>query len=485
MKHSLALLLGLISFFCVNPQNAIGYGLAYRSVALSELTHAPRTLVQIIPVLISSFIQQKHPGSYGEIDGVISYPLERGKKRKSRKSNGSVRGTEEEKKPLLGTESDEEESDDAAEHSPSGAWGCQNHGADNPCEVDLIQFDAPSGAGLKEACPPVPLGEASGLMKILKDIESLLERRRRKLILSLDIDKTILYDGKEQEHAPHFQVLMEYMKEHHDRWIWIYNTSRCPISLYEQQQPGEVTMNFDDWKEPFPPPDILIMGGGEIRYSPRMKEAFPGLEDRLIDSELILKWPSLRSLMFHDAVSADYSYTIYRKGKEFLLAAVTMMEVDQSLQASRRGMWHFEATGTIHGRIFCYDRYHNKGAALRRAIDDLKSHSTLRGTYHLLISSGDSLPDTSMMSSDMSFSFQPQDKRGVPGLPVPGLPWNVGFVGSVIPVGADLAIEEIQLQVLPGESPVGATEASVIGIMESIQTLLETVSDPFDEPSVF
>ncbi|MGI9276665.1 MAG: hypothetical protein ACR2PT_17705 [Endozoicomonas sp.] len=317
---------------------------------------------------------------------------------------------------------------------------------------------------------PEQIDDPTGLYKILQSIETLLRSRRMKLILSLDIDGTISYgEEKEIEHEPHYKVLDNYMQDHREHWIWIYNTSRRPGSL-----------DLSDWQELYPAPDILIMGGGAISYSQRLKDENPGLLDMPIIEDWIVEWPSIEILGFGQARATDYSHTSYPHGKLYTTAAEAILRRKQRAEPGRLGIYHRPPSGTVLGNIFCYDRYYNKGAGLKRAIEGLKVHNVLGAGQYRLVTSGDNIPDTSMMNTDLYFPFCPQDKEQVPGMPVPGLSVNVQFLGSVLPEGALIANTELKAELFSGTITVHAYEPNILGIMGGVQRLLECFLFIFD-----
>ena len=218
------------------------------------------------------------------------------------------------------------------------------------------------------------------------------------------------------------------------------------------------------------------MGGGDISFNWAMKGNYPGLVDIEMDKDWMDIWPHISFPGLKSVHGADHaSLTYYDSNQDFLAAAMEILERKQLEKPKRLRIWDNPPSEQYNGIKFCYDRQYNKGAALKKVIWELSSQGALSGRYRL-ITSGDGLTDSAMMNSQLRFPFdQTSAFREILFSSI--LPWNVFYLGSVVPYGAFIGKEGFRGALLPGINTVDAKEPNVLGIMDGVLRLLQTDKD--------
>lgn len=296
------------------------------------------------------------------------------------------------------------------------------------------------------------------LRKSFENIQNLLYEKNVRLILALDYDQTVTY-GFQQDLLSFsaFQSFNQSRQGNSDLVLLMYNTSRYPG-----------TLSLTPWNEITPKPDVLIMGGSQIQYRGSLRRAYSGLRNQQAERVWLNCWAhhlvyDLDPTFVQSLVGAEFQYLSYHARYDSGGLLDVMLRVARG--TNRLGVWSHSYEHAQKNIIYGYDKIYNKGAALKRALNELVQRRVLTGHYWL-ITGGDFLSDSSMMNSAMKYPFDLDN-------PSQHLPMNITFVGSVIPHGAWLTEYRFMEGYAPDTVIERAREPSFSALIEAVWKLLD------------
>ncbi|MCW7555461.1 hypothetical protein NX722_23110 [Endozoicomonas gorgoniicola] len=284
------------------------------------------------------------------------------------------------------------------------------------------------------------------------------------LVLLWDIDGTVLYkDLTETElHTKLADALL--ILRQNKQLLLIYNTAR---NYYE--------LSFDNWSRPYPEPDIVIAGEGSRYFFNRF------ISNPLFGNKTPVSIRPHYEIYFNDAYwdllrPAGCTSTISARSLKnecpFYLdnsisrTAETLKRIVQT--EAEYGYWQ-QSVAFSSTILFAYHKLMNKGASFSRLMNDLSEEfPSFRDKIKVVISAGDSLPDTAMMHPDMHYPFDVsyQETKNTPRLPR-----NTLFAGAVLSKAGELQRERFK-PLFDGIETVNSKVKSILGIIEGTVTLL-------------
>ena len=304
------------------------------------------------------------------------------------------------------------------------------------------------------------------LLRQLKILEKTMTRNPEwRLVLLWDIDETVIYDRDNPE-VELYTILEETFDtlRQNKQLLLIYNTARSYYSI-----------SFKNWRYPFPKPDILISLGGSKyffnRYinKPLFEQTswFRNFHPALFINSV--HWDRIRPIGCSCTIGSNSLKVECPFFEESSITSTleTLSDIAKTTTDEYR-YWHQprEQSSTT---IFAYHNTVNKGAAFSRLMNGIsKEIPSFRNKTKIVISAGDSLPDTAMMHPDMHYPFN--DKYQEAEL-TPKLPANTAFAGAVLSKAGELQNERFA-PLFEGIETVNSKSKSILGIVEGTVTLL-------------
>ena len=284
------------------------------------------------------------------------------------------------------------------------------------------------------------------------------------LVLLWDIDGTVLYKNltETELHAKLADALL--ILRQNKQLLLIYNTARN----YDE-------LSFRNWSQPFPEPDIVIAGEGS-RY---FFNSFIG--NPLFGNKIPVFITSHYEIYFNDSywdlIRPDSCMTIVstRSLKNecpfFAVGSIssTIEKLESVVQTEAVYRYWQQSVAFKSTILFAYHKLMNKGASFSRLMNALSEEfPSFRDKIKVVISAGDSLPDTAMMHPDMHYPFDVsyQETENTPRLPL-----NTLFAGAVLSKAGELQRERFE-SLFEGIETVNSKVKSILGIIEGTVTLL-------------
>ncbi|MET4692208.1 hypothetical protein [Endozoicomonas lisbonensis] len=284
------------------------------------------------------------------------------------------------------------------------------------------------------------------------------------LVLLWDIDGTVLYkDLTETElHAKLADALL--ILRQNKQLLLIYNTAR---NYYE--------LSFRNWSRPYPEPDIVIAGEGSRYFfncftkNPLFGEKIPVF----IKSHYGIYfndsyWDLIRPAGCTTTVSAR---SLKNECPFFAVDSISStVEKLESIVKTEPEYRYWQQSADFGSTVlFAYHKLINKGVSFSRLMNALSEEfPSFRDKIKVVISAGDSLPDTAMMHPDMHYPFDDsyQETESTPRLPL-----NTIFAGAVLSKAGELQRERFK-PLFEGVETVNSKVQSILGIIEGTVTLL-------------
>ena len=274
------------------------------------------------------------------------------------------------------------------------------------------------------------------LISILSAIKNIMkENPRIKLILSLDVYKTLIYRKNKLSMCETmlFSLWQETVDElrSQDKLLLVYNSNRKPGSL-----------TLDHWLDDLPEPDVFILGGGvQILFNTRFVTPLAVSSNTSLYPNIASihdTWKDLNTIncMVHPVYN---SLTIQCRPSLSSQASnihISLIKIKKNTKNKYLFLYDHASDQKKNIIIFAGHQVANKGAALAWALNQISAYDTVfSNKIKLIISAGDSLPDTAMMHKNMHYPFD--DHYSETEL-TPSLPQNTYYVGAVLSKGGEL-----------------------------------------------